>query len=149
MAVAVVVVLALLAAVLSPVPAVAGDVGLRAADEVKLRVDPGFPPPAHNPFGIDPHRRAVAPGTRPVRPHHVGRQSVVIVPSPVYVVSPQYCTTPGYWSYFWVPQQYAYNDWVPGQWSPDGAWIDGHYETRSYGSGYWQPYWVEGSTSAC
>jgi hypothetical protein len=69
---------------------------------------------------------------------------VVIWPSPVYV-APARCYTPGYWSYQWVPQ--AGTTWVPGHWSPEGTWVDGHY--RAYSTGYYQPVWVEGTAYVC
>jgi hypothetical protein len=84
-------------------------------------------------------------------PHHpfVHRDRFVLfVPTPVYI-APSRCYLPGHWSYQWVPQSYASNVWVPGQWSPGGAWIEGHYEAQLQYSGYYQPYWVEGSYGAC
>ena len=68
---------------------------------------------------------------------------VIVAPAPVYVV-PTACWVPGYWTYQWIPQVYSYNDWIPGQWTPDGSWVDGHYVARLASTGYWQPYWVEG-----
>jgi len=73
---------------------------------------------------------------------------VIVVPAPVYVV-PSQCWAQGYWNYSWVPQVSSYNAWVPGGWSPDGYWIEGHYESQMSSGGYWQPYWVEGRWGAC
>jgi len=78
----------------------------------------------------------------------LGDGPVIVVPQIVYV-SPGRCWQAGYWDYQWVPQSYAYNAWVPGQWSPDGFWIEGHYEAAWYNSGYYQPVWVEGYWSSC
>jgi len=77
----------------------------------------------------------------------VGPQ-VVVVPQVVFV-SPGRCWQAGYWNYQWVPQSYAYNAWVPAQWSPDGHWIEGHYEAAWYNGGSYQPYWVEGYWARC
>ena len=74
--------------------------------------------------------------------------SVIVVP-PVVVVSPGRCWQDGYWSYQWVPQYSTYAAWVPGQWSPDGYWIEGHYEAASNSGGYYQPVWVEGYWTGC
>jgi len=68
--------------------------------------------------------------------------TVIVAPAPLYVV-PSQCYVPGYWNYQWIPQAYSYSEWVPGQWAPDGSWIDGHYEARLAMSGFWQPYWVD------
>ena len=78
----------------------------------------------------------------------LGDGSVVVVPQIVYV-SPGRCWQAGYWDYQWVPQSYSDNAWVPAQWSPDGFWIEGHYEAASYNSGYYQPFWVEGYWARC
>jgi hypothetical protein len=80
--------------------------------------------------------------------HRAGDQPVFVVPQLV-VVSPGRCWQAGYWDYQWVPQSYAYNAWVPAQWTPDGLWIEGHYEAAWYSSGYYQPYWVEGYWARC
>jgi hypothetical protein len=74
-------------------------------------------------------------GHRPVRP-------VVVIPQPIYYVAPQRCVVPGYWNYAWVPQSYVTNEWVPGHYNYDAAWIEPHYEPRAYTWGYYQPYWV-------
>src|SRR5262245_1238406 len=36
---------------------------------------------------------------------------------------------PGYWGQQWVPQYYTYDVWMPGYYAPDGAWIQGYYDT--------------------
>jgi hypothetical protein len=79
---------------------------------------------------------------------HGNFRPVFVVPQTVYV-GPSRCVQPGYWTYQWVPQTYTYSAWVPGQWSPDGRWIDGHYAPAQYTSGYYQPLWVEGYYTAC
>jgi len=80
--------------------------------------------------------------------HHGPAKKLILVPSPVYVV-PSRCLAAGYWNHAWVPQISSYSLWVDGAWSPDGYWIEGHYEQRLSSSGYWQPYWVEGRWGAC
>ena len=77
-----------------------------------------------------------------------GDRPVAVVPQVVYV-SPGRCWQTGYWDYQFVPQSYPYDAWVPGAWSADGYWIEGHYEQAWYGGGYYQPYWVEGYWSRC
>jgi hypothetical protein len=67
---------------------------------------------------------------------------VVVVPQPVYFAAPQRCMVQGYWAYSWVPQSYAENVWVPSYYNYDAVWVEGHYESRSYTGGYYQPYWV-------
>jgi hypothetical protein len=112
-----------------------------------------FGPEAQSPVKRD-WRDRDGDGRPDGRPGHLGpgrhpRPSTVIVaPGPVYV-APAPCWSAGYWNYQWIPQAYTYNLWVPGQWAPNGAWIDGHYEPRVHQSGYWQPYWVEGRYIAC
>jgi hypothetical protein len=81
-------------------------------------------------------------------PRHFKPSTVIVAPGPVYV-APSPCWSAGYWNYQWIPQAYTYNVWLPGQWAPNGAWIDGHYEPRIHQSGYWQPYWVDGRYVAC
>jgi hypothetical protein len=66
---------------------------------------------------------------------------VVVITQPVYLAAPT-CVVPGYWAYTWVPQSYVSNVWVPGQYNYDALWIEGHYESRAYTWGYYQPYWV-------
>jgi len=79
---------------------------------------------------------------------HDPRTVVVVVPN-VVVVSPGRCWQDGYWSYQWVPQSYSYSAWVPAQWSPDGQWLEGHYEPAWYSGGYYQPLWVTGYWTSC
>lgn len=76
----------------------------------------------------------VVPGT--VAHHH---------PHTVFVT--QCVVLPGAWSYLWVPQSYTYTVWVPGQWSPEGTWIAGHYAPQTYSTGYYQPIWVPGRST--
>ncbi len=73
---------------------------------------------------------------------------VFVVPQLVFV-SPGRCWQAGYWSYQWVPQSYSYSTWVAGQWSPEGDWIEGHYEPAWYTTGYYQPLWTEGYWTRC
>lgn len=47
-------------------------------------------------------------------------------------------------TYQWVPQSYTHNVWVRGHWSPDGTWIEGHYEARTVSTGYYQQVWMGG-----
>ena len=75
-------------------------------------------------------------------------RSVVVVPQLVFV-SPGRCWQAGYWSYQWVPQSYSYSTWVAGRWSPDGFWVEGHYEPAWYNTGYYQPLWTEGYWARC
>lgn len=105
--------------------AVAGGGAPARAHGVTVTVSGGSPPPA------DPAKRPV-----------------VIGPQPVFVV-PYVCFLPGYWAYQWVGQTYAYSVWVPGQWSAEGTWVEGHYEPRTYMTGYYQPVWIEGRRIAC
>ena len=99
-----------------------------------------------------------APGQAQPRFYFGGPVGTFAPPAPVqptYPVPPYHyysyyayrarCVTPGYWSYAFVPQAYTDNVWAPGQYSPDGIWIDGHYESRSVSGGYYQPIWVEPS----
>lgn len=84
-------------------------------------------------------------------PHGVSHghaRKIIVVPTPVYMV-PSRCWAQGSRNYSWVPQTWSYSLWVPGALSPDGYWIEGHYEQRFSSSGYWQPYWVEGRWGAC
>ncbi len=62
---------------------------------------------------------------------------------PSYYVYGATCVAPGYWSRAFVPQTSTQNVWVPGQYSPDGIWIEGHYESQWVSGGYYQPVWVE------
>ena len=105
---------------------------------------------------VAPSSKVIAPGSTVVAPSStvvapfsnvfVSPRPVFVAPAPVFFV-PSYslarCRVPGYWSYQWVPQSYTYDVWVPGQWSPEGTWIDGHYEQRLYSTGYYQPIWID------
>ena len=75
---------------------------------------------------------------RPVTP----AVPIVVITQPVYVAAPPACVVPGYWAYAWVPQSYVSSAWVPGYYNSDALWVEGHYESRTYSSGYYQPYWV-------
>jgi|ERR1043166_5290913 hypothetical protein len=77
-----------------------------------------------------------------------GRGPIVVVPQ-VVVVSPGRCWQDGYWDYQWVPQPTPYDAWVPGQWSADGVWVQGHYEAAWYDGGAYQPFWVGGYWARC
>jgi hypothetical protein len=83
------------------------------------------------------------------RPRRGAPDRPVVSGPQVVVVSPGQCWQPGYWTYQWVPQSYSYTTFVPGQWSPDGSWIAGHYEPAVYSTGYYQPLWVEGYWTGC
>ncbi len=77
--------------------------------------------------------------------HRIGGSSgVTVIPGQVFVVPPSYhrCFIPGYWTHQWIPQVYSYNVWVPGQWSPEGTWIAGHYAPQVQSTGSWHPVWV-------
>jgi hypothetical protein len=141
------------------VPALAA--GLAEATDLRSHPSTGTfttaPPPARTPFmlrGGDPgiavdHRRpghGHGHGHGHHRPGH--HRPAVVVPQTVFV-TPGRCFQSGYWTYQWVPQTYTYTTWVPGQWSPDGRWIDGHYAPSQYSSGYYHPLWVEGYYTAC
>ena len=78
-----------------------------------------------------------------------GHPGVIIVNPPVVYAAPAQCVSDGYWAYQWVPTAYTENAWVPGMWTGDGLWLEGHYEARAYSSGYYQPYWVPGQPYAC
>jgi hypothetical protein len=80
--------------------------------------------------------------------HHV-RPGFIFVSPPVVYAAPRECVTPGYWAYQWVPMTYTQSTWVPGAWTADGTWREGHYAQHAYASGYYQPYWVPGQTYAC
>jgi hypothetical protein len=72
---------------------------------------------------------------------------VIVVQQPVYypqavAVLPSECVTPGYWSYRWIPYITTQNVWVPGSWAADGSWMDSHWESRPYSSGYYEPFWT-------
>jgi hypothetical protein len=82
-----------------------------------------------------PHSQPPNVTRRPVAP-------IVVIPQPVYFSAPQRCVVPGYWGYAWVPQSYSENVWVPSYYNYDAVWVEGHYESRSYTGGYYQPHWV-------
>jgi hypothetical protein len=63
-------------------------------------------------------------------------------PKIVFVVPRSHCFVPGYWTYRWVPQTTWYTVWVPGHFSPDGIWVEGHYRQQPYTTGYYQQLWV-------
>ena len=77
------------------------------------------------------------------------RPPVVVVPVPVYVMSPRRCVVPGYWAYAWVPQNYVTNTWVPGYYNSDALWVEAHYKPRAYTWGFYQPYWIPESWTHC
>ncbi len=107
------------------------------ADASGIKIIIGGPAVVHPPGHRHPPRPAVGP--RPI----------VVWPHPVYVVQPRRCLVPGYWAYTWVPQSYAYNVWVDGQYSPSALWVEGHWEPRLYTTGYYQPYWVPERWADC
>jgi hypothetical protein len=136
-----------LAALLLAAPSANG-----ADAKFQIQTRTSAPPPARTPSvlrggnpGIDRFD-----GVRPGPPRRFRGQdgSVIIVPQVVFV-TPSNCWQPGYWAYQWVPPAVASTMWVPGQWSPDGYWIDGYYAPMAYSSGYYQPAWVEGFWSSC
>jgi hypothetical protein len=77
-------------------------------------------------------------------PHGVPRPPtpVTVITQPVYIAAPPSCVAPGYWAYAWVPQSDVSSVWVPGSYNYDALWVEGHYESRTYTWGYYQPYWV-------
>jgi hypothetical protein len=133
-------------------------VGPAAATDLRFHPGTGSlttaPPPARTPSvlrGGDPginrfEDRGHDHGHNGHRPGH--HQPVIVIPQTVFL-TPNRCWQPGYWTYQFVPQSYAYTSWVAGQWSPDGRWVDGHYEPSYYNSGYYQPLWVEGYYAGC
>jgi hypothetical protein len=80
----------------------------------------------------------------PDRQHVIPRPAipVIVITQPVYVAAPPSCVVPGYWAYAWVPQSAASTVWAPGYYNSDALWVEGHYESRTYTWGYYQPYWV-------
>ncbi len=141
------------ALVLLAVAAIAlpADAGSARAAGGRLAAPAGIPPAQPfqsfnaQPFQFNPTPfQFGAPATPPPAVVHRHRHSREFVPQTVIVAgAPAYsCSVPGYWTYQWVPQVYSSTVWVPGQWSPDGTWIDGHYQSESVASGYWQPIWV-------
>jgi hypothetical protein len=135
--------LVLLAAALA-VPFAAADAGDRRVQHVVP--DRAFSGPGWRFRDVDNFREQYRQEQRRVR--HDGNGSVVIVPQ-VVVVSPGRCWQDGYWDYQWVPESYAYNAFVPGQWSTEGFWIEGHYQQAWYEGGYYQPLWVPGYWTRC
>ena len=70
------------------------------------------------------------------------RNHLIIVPQTIFVAPATSCLIPGHWSSQWVPQTTWYSAWVPGQWSPDGFWVEGHYEQRPWTTYTQQPVWM-------
>lgn len=97
-------------------------------------------------FGVPLHHRP--PLHHPPRVV-VPRGLLHVLPAPVYVVRSRRCLVPGSWAYAWVPQSYASNVWVDGQYSPEGLWVAGHWKPRVYPSGYYQPYWIPERWTDC
>ena len=134
---------------LSVAPAGAGDTRafvsvVPPADPRVMAVPPNDPRVAR-PAPNDPHVRGPRTDGFVGPPHRrFERRPVFVVPPPVYVVvaPAASCLAPGYWTYQWVPATYMLPVWVPSQWSPDGTWIDGHYEPRVVSTGSYQPLWV-------
>ena len=135
-------VLAVLATVLAA-PVARAEPGARRAEQVLP--DRAFSGPGWRFRDVENFRQQYYQDQRRVRR---GDGTVIVVPQ-VVVVSPGRCWQEGYWTYQWVPQSYAYNTWVPAQWSPDGLWIEAHYAAAWYGGGYYQPLWVEGYWTGC
>jgi hypothetical protein len=106
---------------------------------------------------VAPNPPAVAPKPAPSRRPHRGGHSGVAFIGPTFIYAaptygyaqPAECVADGYWAYQWVPMSSTVTDWIPGVWMADGTWMDGHYEQRTYSSGYYQPYWVPGQSYAC
>jgi hypothetical protein len=90
-----------------------------------------------NPQGFSGFNPPTSPAVVPPLRH---RRDAIVVIQPVFV--DRSCWAPGYWTYQWVPQIYSSNVWVPGQWAPDGAWIESHYAIQSTSTGYYQELWV-------
>jgi hypothetical protein len=109
----------------------------------------GFPPsqvPSHprvrTPSHVTPDTHVRSDGSHADRRVH-RRPDVVIVNSPVIVVSPPaQCWAPGYWIHEWVPQTAVTHAWVPAYVAPDGTWIEGRWHPQTVTTGYWQPVWV-------
>jgi hypothetical protein len=133
--------------ILAPAPAMAD-----ARVHGKPILPPKGPPPARTPSvlkGGDPGIARYDHDRRPRRPDRPApRQSVIVVPQTV-VVAPRHCWQPGYWTYQWVPQTHTYSAWVPGHWSADGYWIEGHLAPSQVSWGYYHPLWVEGYYTGC
>ena len=94
----------------------------------------------------DPRQQYADPRRQnPDRPQHIVPRPaipVIVITQPVYVAAPPSCVVPGYWAYAWVPQSGVSSVWVPGYYNADALWVEAHYESRTYTSGYYQPYWV-------
>jgi hypothetical protein len=125
----------LLAVLVAGIPA-----GAEATDlTVTVKGGAGIPQGSVRRYPVEQGRIYHDPRTnipnRPVAP-------IVVMPQPVYFSAPQRCVVPGYWAYAWVPQSYAENVWVPSYYNYDAVWVEGHYESRAYTWGYYQPYWV-------
>ncbi len=136
----------LLASIAVAWPAHAGNLGAASArTAAPAGIPPAQPFQSFNaqPFQFNPTPfQFGGPATPPpvVRRHHPHAavpQTVIIAGAPAYS-----CSTPGYWTYQWVPQVYSTTVWVPGQWAVDGSWVDAHYESQSVATGYWQPIWI-------
>lgn len=128
-------------------PMVRGDV---TRDPRQQTVDPRLQYPDPRLQYPDPRQQYADPRQQnPDRQHVVPRPAipVIVITQPVYVAAPPSCVVPGYWAYAWVPQSYASSVWVPGYYNSDALWVEAHYESRTYTSGYYQPYWV--SERAC
>lgn len=96
------------------------------------------------------HRQAPAVDRIDRHPNIIHRHGpVIVVPQPVFVISPRRCAVPGYWAYSWIPQSYVANVWVPGHYNADALWVEGHWAPRAYAWGYYQPYWVPESWTYC
>ena len=104
-------------------------------------------------FGAAPPPRVVVPrGSQVI----INAPSRIIVgpgpwrhPAPIYIYEPRRCVVPGYWAYAWIPQTSTADVWVDGQYSPDGLWVEGHWEPRVYTSGSYQPYWIPERWTSC
>ena len=82
-------------------------------------------------------------------PHHnFSHTKNIVAPKTVYVPTylvPSYGRwVPGYWTYQWIPQVYTSYLWMPGQYDPNGYWVEAHYEPWLVQTGYYQPIWVAG-----
>ena len=132
----------LITAVAAPLAVV--EAGERRAEHVVP--DRAFSGPGWRFNDVENFRRQYFQDQRRIR--RDGGAPIVVAPQAV-VVSPGRCWQDGYWDYQWVPQSYAYNAWVPGQWSAEGSWIDGYYQQAWYDGGYYQPLWVAGYWTRC
>lgn len=136
----------LLVSVLLVLALFAGQPAAAEAGGVKIIVGSG---PVFHPFPLlrppvafSPHPFLVRP---PAHIFIVPRPAFIVVPRPTFIASSPPCYwIPGYWASQWIPQSYTSDVWVPGQWSPDGTWIEGHYEPQTVSTGSYQPLWVEG-----